>query len=294
MILKFPLAYISYFIAFWGFLLSQSLFSQPMAFPGAEGWAATTPGGRGGAIIKVTTLAADGEGSLKAALESEGPRTVIFDVGGIIDLGGTSLVIENPFLTIAGQSAPYPGIMIIDGGIEIRESNDVIIQHIRVRPGAARHSAEIGVWEPDGITANASSNIIVDHCSISWAVDENLSASGPRFEGANPEEWRTNTSRQITFSNNIVAEALFEATHADGMHSRASLIHDNTSDIALVKNLYAQNNRRSPLFKAGARGVVLNNVVYNPGQLAIHYSTVASEWADQLATIGTPPEALQL
>ena len=242
-------------------LISHSGFSQPLAFPGAEGWAATTPGGRGGAIIKVTTLEADGEGSLKAALEAEGPRTVIFDVGGIIDLAGTTLIVENPFLTIAGQSAPYPGITIIDGSIEIRECNDVIIQHIRVRPGAARHIEEIGVWEPDGITCNASNNIIVDHCSISWAVDENLSASGPRFEGANPEEWRSNTSRQITFSNNIVAEALFEATHSEGMHSRASLIHDNTSDIAVIKNLYAHNNRRSPLFKAGARGVVMNNVI---------------------------------
>lgn len=290
--LKSPSALVLALAALLTSLFNFSSLAQPLAFPGAEGWAATTPGGRGGAIIKVTTLAADGEGSLKAALEAEGPRIVIFDVGGIIDLGGSSLLIENPFITVAGQSAPYPGITIIDGGIEIRGCNDVVIQHIRVRPGAARHSEEVGTWEPDGITTNASNNVIVDHCSISWAVDENLSASGPRFDGATPDDWRSNTSRQITFSNNIVAEALFEATHSDGMHSRASLIHDNTSDIAVIKNLYAHNNRRSPLFKAGARGVVMNNVIYNPGQLAMHYSTVATEWADALATIGQPPDAL--
>jgi pectate lyase len=217
---------------------------------------------------------------------------VIFDVGGIIDLAGSTLVLENPFITIAGQSSPYPGITIIDGGIEIRGCNDVIIQHIRVRPGAARHAEEIGVWEPDGIATNFPNNVIIDHCSISCGVDENLTASGPRFDGATPEEWRSNTSRQITFSNNIIAEALAEATHSDGKHSRASLIHDNTSDIAIIKNLYAHNNRRTPLIKAGSRGVIMNNVIYNPGQLAMHFSSVASEWADALATVGTPPDAL--
>ena len=290
--LKEPLRSILTPAVLFTLLLIPTSYAQPLAFPGAEGWAAATPGGRGGAVIKVTNLDADGPGSLKAALEAEGARTVIFDVGGIIDLAGTSLVIENPFITVAGQSAPYPGITIIDGGIEIRGCNDVIIQHIRVRPGAARHSTEIGVWEPDGISTNFSNHVIVDHCSISWGVDENLSASGPRFDGANVEEWRSNTSRQITFSNNIVAEALFEATHGDGMHSRASLLHDNTTEIAIIKNLYAHNNRRSPLFKAGARGVVMNNVVYNPGQLAMHYSSVATEWAEALGTIGTPPDAL--
>lgn len=262
-----------------------------MAFPGAEGWAASAFGGRNGAVLKVTNLNADGEGSLRAAIEAEGARVVVFDVGGVIDLAGAILVIENPFITIAGQTAPFPGITIIDGGIEVRNTSEVIIQHIRVRPGAARHVEDAEPWEPDGISINQSHTVIVDHCSISWAVDENLSASGPRFEGENPEEWRMNTSHNVTFSNNIVAEALFEATHTDGTHSRASLIHDNTSDIAIVKNLYSQNNRRSPLFKAGSRGAIMNNVIFNPGELAMHYSSVAEEWSAILASIGAPPEA---
>ena len=104
------------------------------AFPGAQGWAAATPGGRGGRILRVTTLAADGPGSLKAALEAKGPRIVVFEVGGVIDLGRSTLTITEPFLTIAGQTAPSPGITIIRGGIDIR-AHDVIVRHLRVRPG---------------------------------------------------------------------------------------------------------------------------------------------------------------
>src|SRR5688572_20303646 len=89
------------------------------AFPGATGWAASTPGGRGGAVIRVTSLAADGPGSLKAALEQRGPRIIVFEVGGIIDLGLSTITIDQPFLTIAGQTAPSPGITIIRGGIDI-------------------------------------------------------------------------------------------------------------------------------------------------------------------------------
>ena len=239
----------------------NSALAQAFAFPGAEGWASFNYGGRYGPVFKVTNRNADGPGSLRAALEG-GPssRIVVFDVGGVIDLEGNSLVIENPSVTVAGQTAPYPGITIIDGGIEIRNTFDVIIQHIRVRPGAADHVGDAEPWEPDGISVNASSDVIIDHCSISWGVDENLSASGPRFglEGDPPEMWGLRTSHDVTFSNNIVAEALFEATHSEGTHSRASLIHDNTYHIAVVKNLYANNNRRNPMFKAGSRGVIMN------------------------------------
>lgn len=255
--------------------------AQPLAFPDAEGWAAESAGGRGGAIHIVSTLDKDGPGSLKEAIEAEGPRTIVFDVGGVIDLEGSNLVIREPFVTVAGQTAPYPGITIIDGSLLVEKSHDVVIQHLRIRPGAARHVGEY--WEPDGLTVNASYNVIVDHCSLSWAVDEILTATGPRFEGSTPDEWRANTSRQITFSNNVIAEGLSVATHAEGEHSKGSLIHDNTTDIAIVKNLYVSNTARSPIFKAGSRGVILNNIVYNPGTVAMHFSSVNEEWAEALA-----------
>ena len=104
------------------------------AFPGAVGWAQKTAGGRGGQIIRVTTLAADGPGSLKAALEAKGPRIVVFEVGGVIDMGRTTINVTEPFLTIAGQTAPSPGITIIRGGMDVK-THDVIIRHIRIRPG---------------------------------------------------------------------------------------------------------------------------------------------------------------
>ena len=89
------------------------------AFPGALGWASRTPGGRGGQIIRVTNLNSDGPGSLRAAIEAEGPRIVVFEVGGVIDLGKQTLRLRNPFITIAGQTAPSPGITLIRGGIDI-------------------------------------------------------------------------------------------------------------------------------------------------------------------------------
>jgi hypothetical protein len=123
-------------------------------------------------------------------------------------------------------------------------------------------------------------DVIVDHCSLTWATDENLSASGPRFNGKNPDEWREATSHRVTFSNNIIAEGLANSVHIKGEHSKGSLIHDNTSDILIVWNLYAHDKERSPLFKGGARGAIINNLIYDPGQRAIHYNLIAEEWGD--------------
>ena len=111
------------------------------AFPGAQGWAANTPGGRGGQILRVTTLAADGPGSLAEAVNTPGPRIVVFEVGGVIDLGVQTLRITEPYLTIAGQTAPAPGITLIRGGVDIA-THDVIVRHIRVRPGSTGDGAK--------------------------------------------------------------------------------------------------------------------------------------------------------
>src|SRR5688500_1193676 len=217
--------------------------SADPAFPGALGWAADTPGGRGGKIVRVTTLDAAGRGSFTEAINTQGPRIVVFEVGGVIDLGKQELKITEPFLTIAGQTAPSPGITLINGGLSI-QTHDVVIQHLRVRPGEAGAAKKSG-WEPDGITAWSARNVIVDHCSITWAVDENLSASGPRFDGGDsPRDWQNATSRRVTFSNNLLAEGLSNSSHSKGEHSKGSLIHDNTSEILIVGNLYASNMER--------------------------------------------------
>ena len=259
---------------------------QP-AFAGAMGWAASTPGGRGGRIVRVTTLAGEGPGSLREALEAEGPRIVVFEVGGVIDLNGHDLRVQTPFLTIAGQTAPEPGITLIKGGIGIR-THDVIVRHIRVRPGANGAAPRSG-WEVDGLTTSGGWNVIVDQCSFSWATDENLSASGPRFGGGETvEQWRRNTSRRITFSRNIVAEGLSHSSHAKGEHSKGTLIHDNATEVLIVGNLYAHDYERNQLFKGGAHAVTANNLIYDPGNRCMHYALNAEEW------VGHPWEVGQL
>jgi len=256
-----------------------------LAFPGAQGWAAHTLGGRGGQIIRVTTLAASGPGSFRAAIEASGRRVVVFEVGGVIDIGGEQLKITEPYLTIAGQTAPPPGITLIRTGIDIA-AHDVIIQHIRVKTGTAGLAKRRG-WEPDAMgTVGGSYNVIVDHCSLMWSIDENMSSSGPRFVGANVEEWRQHTSHDITFSNNIIAEGLANATHAKGEHSKGSLIHDNVTNILIVGNLYAHNYERSPLFKGGVHGAIIDNLIYDPGQRAVHYNLIAAEWGEHPFEVG--------
>lgn len=214
---------------------------------------------------------------------------MVFEVGGVIDLELSTPRITEPFVTIAGQTAPSPGITLIRGGISVA-THDVVIQHLRVRPGTAGQGKG---WQPDGISSSSGTyNFVVDHCSLSWGVDENLSASGSRFAGATPDEWRKNTSHQVTFSHNIVAEGLANATHEKGEHSKGSLIHDNVTGVLVYGNLYASNTERNPFFKGGARGVVANNWIVSPGKYAMKYTLVESEWAGhsyesgQMAIVG--------
>lgn len=248
----------------------------PVAFPGAVGPAAKTPGGRGGRIIRVTNLDADGPGSFKAALDAKGPRIVVFEVGGVIDMGRKGWTIKEPYLTVAGQTAPSPGITLIKGGIDVR-THDVILRHIRVRTGADGQPKRSG-WEADALSTVAAYNVIVDHCTFSWALDENMSASGPRFEGKTLADWRQGTSHDITFQYNAAYEGLADSSHPKGEHSKGSLIHDNATGIVIWRNLYAHNVERNALFKGGAQGVFVNNLIYDPGKRALHYNLMALEW----------------
>ena len=134
-----------------------------------KGFGTETRGGLDGRIIKVTNLNSDGPGSFKQAIEAEGPRTVVFEVAGIIDLDYQQIKINNPYLTIAGQTAPSPGITIIKGGITFN-THDVVMQHVRFRMGDGGLKPGERKYEPEVATAgNGNSyNIVVDHCSVSW------------------------------------------------------------------------------------------------------------------------------
>lgn len=235
------------------------------------GWT-DTRGGEGGKLFRVTSLDARGPGSLAEALAADGPRTIEFAVAGTIDLGGRSLRIARPFVTIAGETAVSPGITLANGGIYI-VTHDVVVRHIRVRAGDA-NPVVAPTRSFDGIsTGGGAHDVIVDHCSITWASDENLSASGPRFSGETPDEWRENTSHRITFSHSLIGEG----THP--VNNKGTLLHDNVTEIAVVGNLYVSHNDRHPLFKGGVRAAVVNNFIYNPGKRVMQFALVPSQWA---------------
>lgn len=233
-----------------------------------------TRGGAGGGIVHVTTLATSGPGSLAAAVATAGARVIRFSVAGEIDLGGRELEIAEPFLTVAGETAPNPGITLVNGGLNIR-THDVIVRHLRVRPTDGRTDKTVSVLLDCLRTGKGAHDIIIDHCSFAWGTNKNLSISGPRFEGTTGEEWRENTTHRITISHCLIAENV----HPVGLESKATLVHDNVTGVSMYGNLYVSNDDRHPLFKGGARGVVVNNYFYNPGMRLIQFGFVPEQWA---------------
>ena len=236
----------------------------------AGGFGMQTIGGLEGRVIRVTSLEREGPGTLRAAVEAKGPRLVVFEVGGIIDLARKNLRVREPYLTIAGQTAPDPGITLLKGSLAV-ETHDVVIQHLSVRPGDAGQPRKTG-WSPGGIGLNAASNVVIDHCSATWAVDENLSVSGPRYQGP------AATSHDVTIRHCLIAEGLDNSSHEKGPHSKGSLIHDCCRNVAIIANLYAHNADRNPYFKAETTGIIVNNLIYNPGRAIIRVSFPKSEW----------------
>ncbi len=209
-----------------------------------------TEGGIEGKILRVTTLAATGPGSLAEALATDGPRLVVFEVGGVIDLEGRMLSVKHPYLTVAGQTAPDPGITLIRGGLVI-ETHDVIVQHLAVRPGD-------GGPADDAIGVRRGHHVRIEHCSTTWAIDENLSTSGP----ADVDD-PSLTAHDITIRHCLIAEGLSHATHPKGEHSKGTLVHDGVRNVVIEGCVYAHNRERNPRIKGGASATVRENVMYN-------------------------------
>lgn len=236
-------------------------------------------------MIVVSNLNAEGKGSLREAIEAAGPRIIVFEAAGVIDLGWKSLHIRNPSVTIAGQTAPSPGITLIRGGISIT-THEVIIQHLKVRPGDGGRQRGSGTAVDAISTGKGAYKVIIDHCSASWGTDENITASGPRFDGENPEEWRRNTSHEVTISHCIIANGLNNSVHEKFEHSKGTLIHDNATGILLYGNLYANNVDRHPLCKGGTQTAIVNNMIFNPVKFVIHYARVTGQWKGREAVTG--------
>ena len=214
-------------------------------------------------VVRVTSLASDGKGTLREALGRSGPRLIVFEVGGVIDLGQRGLNLRESQAFVAGQTAPGPGITIVRGGLAIAASQ-AVLQHLCVRPGDAGQAKGSG-WEPDGIsTTGGPEDVWIDHCSVTWSVDENLSASTYKSPTGRP-------AARIHFRNCLIAEGLNDASHKKGPHSKGSLVYGGTQQVAIVGCLYSSHVERNPLFQPGTSGVIVNNLIANPGQRALHF-----------------------
>jgi regulation of enolase protein 1 (concanavalin A-like superfamily) len=194
--------------------------------------------------------------ALAAATSIPGPRVVVFETSGTIDLGAEDLNVRNDQCWIAGQTAPSPGVTLIRGGVWLY-GNDCVVQHIRVRPGTAGMERGDG-WQPDAIeAADDTSGNVIDHCTGTWSIDENINVG-----------YDTSDS---TISNCLIAEPLNDATHTKGEHGYNSIIGDRAKNVTAVGNVYALGTDRNPRLKQGTETAIVNNYLH-------HYSD--GMWAD--------------
>jgi pectate lyase len=226
------------------------------AFPGAEGFGALSVGGRGGQVIKVTNLNDSGPGSLRQAITTSGPRIIVFEISGNIILK-SRLTINKPYITIAGQTAPGDGICLQGYSFQI-SADHVIVRYMRFRLG------DNTLQESDTVTISSGHNIILDHCSASWSVDETLST-----------DVDTNVMGNLTVQWCMITESLNCSIHSKGCHGYGSLLRGGYGNgYSFHHNLYAHHMGRSPRpgnynsYTSDPNGLVFdfrNNVVYNWG-----------------------------
>ncbi len=219
------------------------------AFPGAEGGGMYTFGGRGGKVYTVTSLEDRGPGTLREACEQGGARIIVFNVAGIIRLK-SPLIIRAPYITIAGQTAPGDGICIAGESTWI-DTHDVIIRHVRFRRG----ETFVGRRD-DAIGGNPVGNIMIDHVSATWGLDENMSIYRHMYNpGPGYPDIKVGTVN-ITIQNSLFGEALDTYNHAFG----STLGGENCS---FMRNMWANNAGRNP--SIGWNGIFnfVNNVVFN-------------------------------
>lgn len=221
--------------------------SQQLAFPGAEGFGAYATGGRGGTVVHVTNLNASGPGSLADAV-SQPNRTVVFDVGGVIDITGQNLTIASN-LTIAGQTAPGEGITIYGGRVIMSNSSNVIMRYIRMRGSISMPEDKCT------LTMDYCDNVILDHCSISWGRWDNV-----HIKDAN----------NITYQNCIISEGIEP--------QRFGAITDGTRNWTISHCLWTNNKSRNPKMKCYLQ--YYNNVVYNYGIGIVGGHSAADNYQD--------------
>ena len=264
------------------------------AFACAQGYGASTVGGRGGDVYHVTKLLDDGSsGTLRDALDSaNGPRTVIFDVGGIIKLN-SRLKLKTDNITLAGQTAPGGGITLAGYPLDIIGRSDVIIRYMRFRVGDynardpkggnnGNGNMNLGGAGGDAINAENSNRLIIDHISASWSMDETVDILD---------------SKKVTLQHTIISEGLFDSFHHKGPHSRGLMMFAGVTDserangsggYTVYQNLLAHHNIRNP--------VVGGQMTLNPGQaekdrkfMHMHFANnVVYNWGERSGHTGRP------
>ena len=213
----------------------------------------------GGRLFTVTHLGNSGPGSLRTALEQGGPRVIVFEVSGYIDLK-TDLTIREGKVTIAGQTAPKPGVIIRGGSLAIRAS-DVVIEHVAVYPGSAQDTAV--AENRDGISLYGSPsrrqwlrNVVLRHVSVGWGVDENIGVQG-LVDG-------------LRLEHSLIAEPLRRGGHPKGIHSMNLLLGNTVRSVEILDNVFATGNQRNPRLTQGNIVSMQNNFIYGYGVAATH------------------------
>lgn len=226
--------------------------SQRPVVPGGEGFGMQTRAAYGSerppVVLRVTNLNDSGIGSLRSALEASFPRIVIFEISGYIDLNDT-IRINSPYLTVAGQTAPSPGITIRRYGIELR-THDVLLQHFRIRPGEWGQGRE----DNSGIIAWGfdAHDIVLDHLSVSWGPDENIAADAYGTGEMNMTVWRC-----------ITAEGLDYPRSSPSSASHGLLVQANSRKVYIAQSLFASNRERNPYMQSETSVVAVNNLIFN-------------------------------
>ncbi|WP_217353810.1 hypothetical protein [Ruegeria arenilitoris] len=227
---------------------------QQRAFPTAEGHGAAAKGGRGGRAIYVTNTDEFGPGSLRDCIQDRGPRTCIFRVSGTIVLERQSLVAVNPYLTIAGETAPGGGIVIRNGPLQLRPSleihtHDVIVRHVRIRPGP--HEVKSCCSGAIGVYTRASRDIIFDHISASWGSDETMDSE---------------FAERLTVQWSIFSEPLLSGGPGKSNRARNMLLTKG-GNFSVHHNLFSHSIFRNPQISPQEPGTtieIVNNLMYSP------------------------------
>ena len=248
-----------------------SLIVQPedqiKAYPGVEGYGAYSVGGRGGAVYHVTNLNEKGEGSLAYGIEElKGPRTIVFDVAGVIDMSKRSEGLKfkgekGSNITVAGQTAPFPGIEIKGRGITLSNVHDVVIRHLRLRIGGTKPDGD--VYQEDPMSIGNSHDVVVDHCTMQWSIDMCFRVTG----------------NDVTLSNNIFDKPLTDNTpHEKGEHPYVGMINEGASKVSFLKNFIGDSTQRSPRITDADWIDAYNNLLYH---CSAGFDIYNYEWQDK-------------